>query len=148
MHYIKRISLLFSFFILLVSCLSFGKKIQKETNEIKVYKFMHLDTYGYSITEDMFWEHRKLEHVQTTITNIFDKTLIKEVRELQKLNVKDGLVENFDFAFIQGKDTIYAFLVQDLWTIKKEKKFECFKDSSGKLKKLLQEHSSFFANCW
>ncbi|TSE03154.1 hypothetical protein [Aquimarina algiphila] len=139
--------------IILITCVSFNLNKNKQTespnNVIEVYKFLGLDTYPFSITEEMFWENKNLEHVKMNMPDIFIEGIVKDVQKTEQIK-HNGLSEDFDFAFVttNNQDTIYASLIKNLWTLKKNGKIEYYRDNDEDLKKTLQEYSSFFSNCW
>ena len=142
--------------IAISSCRSSGTSIIKEECEpfgcIDIYKYLALSTSPYSMTEDNFWFRVNVahEHAKFTMPDFFNGGITASIKSLKNISSNDGLNENFDFAFItrKEKDTIYADLYRNLWTIKVNGNFEYYKDEKEELKNLLREYSGFFSDCW
>jgi hypothetical protein len=123
----------------------------KSEQGIFVYKFLNIYDYPYYIDESMFWDKKdyKLASFKYETEDDYD-VLKRDVENMKK--IENGLSEGFEFAFLIKKenvtDTIYADLIQNLWTIKKDGKFIYYKDVEGKTKEIFQDYSSFFSDCW
>ena len=147
---------LFFTFVFIYSCRPTDATIiKKECDQfgcIDIYKYLPLSTAPFSITEDAFWFRGAIdhEHAKLTMHDVFNEGLIEAIRSKKRVSMEEGLVDNFDYAFIirKDKDTIYASLTRNLWTIKKDGEFEYFKDKEEELKIAFQQYSGFFSNCW
>lgn len=124
------------------------KELDRVEN-IEVIKFMDLQTYSVPPSEEMFWEFGDLEFAKINL-NHNPNHFYEEVSSLKK--IENGLSESFDYAFLlkrnQNTDTIYASLVTNQWTIKKNGKFLYFLDEDEQLKEGLTLYSTFFNDCW
>ncbi len=118
-------------------------------NELEAIKFLNIQTYPYSINENMFWENGDAEFARMKIRTDAN-SFINDIKRMKK--IKEGVSEDFEFAFLSIKenktDTIYASISNNLWTLKEKGKFVFYKDEKGEIKNVLQEYSSFFSNCW
>ncbi|WP_299117189.1 hypothetical protein [uncultured Winogradskyella sp.] len=116
---------------------------------IEVIKFMDMQTYSVPPNEETFWEFGDLEFAKIKL-NHNPNHFYEEVSSFKK--IENGLSESFDYAFLlkrnQSTDTIYASLVTNQWTIKKNGEFLYFFDEDGQLKEGLILYSTFFNDCW
>ena len=146
--------MLLLFPIVLATCSMLQKKEihnNKSEQGIFVYKFLNIYDYPYYIDESMFWDKKDYELASFKYETEDDYDVLKrDVENMKK--IENGLSEGFEFAFLIKKenvtDTIYADLIQNLWTIKKDGKFIYYKDVEGKTKEIFQDYSSFFSDCW
>jgi len=146
--------ILLLFPIILTTCSMLQKKgvyTIKSAQGIFIYKFLNIYDYPYYVDESMFWDKKDYELASFKYETEDDFDVLKR-DVLNMKRIENGLSEGFEFAFLIKKenvtDTIYADLIQNLWTIKKNGKFIYYKDEKGEMKEVLQNYSSFFSDCW
>jgi len=151
---IKNIFFLLLILLSLIFSLTISRRKNKNVdrgNQTYAFKFMDINTYPYSISESLFWENSDVELARISLnSHDFGEALINDVRKLKKID--HGLKSDFDYAFIIGnfcqRDTLYASLSRNLWTIKEDGKYYFYNDANGELSDILINYSSFFSDCW
>lgn len=94
-------------------------------NNLVVYKFLHLWSYGFDIEEKQFWSAGEFNNeFAIRISNYPFDSIVKSIKTFDKSNIRTG---GFDLAFInECKDTIYSSANLKEWIIKENGKYEYY----------------------
>ncbi|MGU3377663.1 hypothetical protein [Chryseobacterium sp. M5A1_1a] len=126
---------------LLFSCNAITNKDKKQTESVKIIRFMGIGSYSTGIYKKIFWTYDE-EHMFMYMRKGEFLSDIEKYKETNPNNFKE-----YAFAFIKAKDTIYADESLKYWLLIRNKKERYYYDEEGETSEFLKKVYPFFRDC-
>lgn len=128
--------------ILLLSIFSCStKKNTENAMPIKIVRFMGIDHYSINVNPQIFWKFNE-EHMFLYMNKAGFLADVEKGQELDKNNVNE-----YTYAFIISKDTLYSDSSLKSWVVIRNKKQKYYYEKTGRVANFLKETYPFFRDC-